>query len=105
MWLRKAGPSRSSLQRSGPGRGEGAAGAARDIIASRRGMRRTWVRATARAVAAREPRRGGRARSEAKRETVAGTTSITLGGVPAERIAENLAFINWTVLTGLAIGS
>ena len=24
--------------------------------------------------------------------------------VPAERIAENLAFINWTVLTGLAIG-
>jgi hypothetical protein len=25
--------------------------------------------------------------------------------VPAERIAENLAFINWTVLTGLAIGS
>ena len=26
-------------------------------------------------------------------------------GVPAERIAENLAFINWTVLTALAIGS
>jgi hypothetical protein len=25
--------------------------------------------------------------------------------VPAERIAENLAFINWTVLTGLAFGS
>lgn len=25
--------------------------------------------------------------------------------VPAERIAENLAFINWTLLTGLAIGS
>lgn len=25
--------------------------------------------------------------------------------VPAERIAENLAFINWTVLTGLATGS
>jgi hypothetical protein len=25
--------------------------------------------------------------------------------VPAERIAQNLAFINWTVLTGLAIGS
>ena len=25
--------------------------------------------------------------------------------MPAERIAENLAFINWTVLTGLAIGS
>jgi len=25
--------------------------------------------------------------------------------VPAERIAENLAFINWTVLTGLALGS
>jgi hypothetical protein len=25
--------------------------------------------------------------------------------VPAERIAENLAFINWTVLTGLAVGS
>jgi hypothetical protein len=25
--------------------------------------------------------------------------------VPAERIAENLAYINWTVLTGLAIGS
>jgi hypothetical protein len=25
--------------------------------------------------------------------------------VPAERIAENLAFINWTVLTGLAVGA
>jgi hypothetical protein len=25
--------------------------------------------------------------------------------VPAQRIAENLAFINWTVLTGLALGS
>src|SRR5688500_20276494 len=25
--------------------------------------------------------------------------------VPAERIAENLAFINWTLLTALAIGS
>jgi len=25
--------------------------------------------------------------------------------VPADRIAENLAFINWTVLTGLAVGS
>ncbi|HUP54842.1 MAG TPA: hypothetical protein VM408_04995, partial [Methylomirabilota bacterium] len=25
--------------------------------------------------------------------------------MPAERIAENLAFINWTLLTGLAIGS
>src|SRR5215211_4310710 len=25
--------------------------------------------------------------------------------VPAERIAENLAYINWTVLTSLAIGS
>jgi hypothetical protein len=25
--------------------------------------------------------------------------------VPAEQIAENLAFINWTVLTGLAVGS
>ena len=25
--------------------------------------------------------------------------------MPAERIAENLAFINWTVLTGLALGS
>jgi len=25
--------------------------------------------------------------------------------VPAERIAENLAFINWTVLTGMAVGS
>jgi hypothetical protein len=25
--------------------------------------------------------------------------------VPAERIAENLAFINWTVLTGIAVGS
>ena len=25
--------------------------------------------------------------------------------MPAERIAENLAFINWTVLTGLAVGS
>src|SRR5262245_27547248 len=29
----------------------------------------------------------------------------TLGFVPAQRIAENLAFINWTVLAGLAIGS
>src|SRR5258706_15102390 len=29
----------------------------------------------------------------------------TLAGVPAERIAENLAFINWTVLTALALGS
>jgi len=28
-----------------------------------------------------------------------------LGDVPAERIAENLAFINWTILSGLAIGS
>ena len=25
--------------------------------------------------------------------------------MPAERIAENLAFVNWTVLTGLAVGS
>ena len=25
--------------------------------------------------------------------------------MPAERIAANLAFINWTVLTGLAVGS
>jgi hypothetical protein len=32
-------------------------------------------------------------------------TSGYTRGVPAERIAENLAFINWTVLTGLAIGS
>src|SRR3954469_10219133 len=29
----------------------------------------------------------------------------TLTAVPAERIAANLAFINWTVLTGLAVGS
>jgi len=29
----------------------------------------------------------------------------TLAIVPAERIAENLAFINWTVLTGIAVGS
>jgi hypothetical protein len=29
----------------------------------------------------------------------------TLGLVPATQIAENLAFINWTVLTGLALGS
>src|SRR5919197_3371559 len=28
----------------------------------------------------------------------------TLGVVPAERIAQNLAFINWTVLTALAVG-
>src|SRR5712671_2437740 len=37
-----------------------------------------------------------------------GGTSRVLGytrSVPAERIAENLAFINWTVLTGLAFGS
>ena len=25
--------------------------------------------------------------------------------MPAQRIAENLAFINWTVLTGLAVGA
>jgi hypothetical protein len=31
--------------------------------------------------------------------------SATLDRVPAERIAENLAFINWTVLTALAVGS
>ena len=29
----------------------------------------------------------------------------TLGGVSAAQIAENLAFINWTVLTGMAAGS
>jgi hypothetical protein len=29
----------------------------------------------------------------------------TLGVVPAERIAQNLAFINWTVLTALAVGA
>lgn len=29
----------------------------------------------------------------------------TLAIVPAERIAENLAFINWTVLTSIAVGS
>src|SRR5437870_563324 len=29
----------------------------------------------------------------------------TLDRVPAERIAENLAFVNWTVLTGLAVGA
>ncbi len=32
-------------------------------------------------------------------------SSATLGTMPAERIAENLAFINWTVLSGLAFGS
>jgi hypothetical protein len=31
--------------------------------------------------------------------------SDTLRSVPAERIAENLAYINWTVLTSLAVGS
>src|SRR5918912_2672787 len=31
--------------------------------------------------------------------------AATLGRVPAERIAENLAFINWTVLTALAVGA
>ena len=31
--------------------------------------------------------------------------AATLAGVPAERIAESLAFINWTVLTALAVGS
>ena len=29
----------------------------------------------------------------------------TLGGVPSEQIAQNLAFINWTILSGLAFGS
>lgn len=29
----------------------------------------------------------------------------TLGSVPAEQIAQNLALINWTVLTGLAVGT
>src|SRR5918912_1541758 len=31
--------------------------------------------------------------------------AATLDRVPAERIAENLAFINWTVLTALAAGA
>ena len=31
--------------------------------------------------------------------------AATLRGVPAEQIASNLALINWTVLTGLAVGS
>jgi hypothetical protein len=31
--------------------------------------------------------------------------AATLDDVPATQIAQNLAFINWTVLTGLAIGS
>src|SRR5919206_1207966 len=31
--------------------------------------------------------------------------AATLDRVPAERIAENLAFINWTVLTALAVGA
>ena len=30
--------------------------------------------------------------------------AATLGAVPATQIAQNLAFINWTVLTGLALG-
>ena len=30
--------------------------------------------------------------------------AATLDGVPAERIAENLAYINWTLLAGLAVG-
>ena len=34
-----------------------------------------------------------------------GTPTGTLGSVPATQIAQNLAFINWTVLTGLALGS
>jgi hypothetical protein len=29
----------------------------------------------------------------------------TLGSVPAEQIAQNLAYINWTLLTGLAFGA
>jgi hypothetical protein len=33
------------------------------------------------------------------------TPTGTLGLVPATQIAQNLAFINWTVLTGLALGS
>src|SRR5919206_3371954 len=31
--------------------------------------------------------------------------AATLDRVPAERIAQNLAFINWTVLTALAVGA
>lgn len=38
------------------------------------------------------------------RESAADTRRYTRP-VPAERIAENLAFINWTVLTGLAVGA
>src|SRR5262249_8490164 len=42
-----------------------------------------------------------RSRSPGGRRGLLGYTR----GMPAQRIAENLAFINWTVLTGLAIGS
>ena len=34
-----------------------------------------------------------------------GLPGATLGRVPAEPIAQNIAFINWTVLTGLAVGA
>src|SRR3954466_6864221 len=33
------------------------------------------------------------------------TNAATLASVPATQIAQNLAFINWTLLTGLALGS
>src|SRR5262245_65738224 len=33
------------------------------------------------------------------------TERATLGGVPSQQIAQNLAYINWTILSGLAIGS
>src|SRR6476619_2489212 len=33
------------------------------------------------------------------------TNAATLASVPATQIAQNLAFINWTLLTGRALGS
>src|SRR5207245_1251531 len=46
----------------------------------------------------------GRRRSARSRDGLRGDLGYTRT-VPAERIAQNLAFINWTVLTGLAFGS
>ena len=39
------------------------------------------------------------------RGSAGAAAAATLGAVPAQQIAQNLAYINWTVLTGLAFGA
>lgn len=51
------------------------------------------------------PQRASRGRGAGRRRGDAAGSHATLGRVPAAQIAANLAFINWTVLTGLAVGS